>query len=82
MSSQPSPENKITLYHRIAHIESARLRKVLVERGLTDRVQFRNIDASQEANQKLRAAAGEEKVPAAEFAGDWFFGMDAILKIF
>lgn len=51
------------LYHRIADPASAAVRSKLVEVAVTDRVRFRNIDASETAQADLRALTGSVEVP-------------------
>jgi len=60
MSSAAQPWE---LFHRIADSASAAVRAKLVERELTGRVRFRNVDASEQALADLRALSAAEEVP-------------------
>jgi hypothetical protein len=54
---------KVDLYHRIADVESAAVRKLIVELGIQEKFRFRNIDASETARTDLISAIGKDLVP-------------------
>jgi hypothetical protein len=53
------------LFHRIGDGESARVRKLFVDSGLSERVRFRNVGTSEEALGALRDVSGGDAVPTA-----------------
>lgn len=68
---------KITLYHQISDPGSAAVRKLLFEMGLSDSVQYRNIQASEAAAQDFQSM-GFQKTPVMILDGVDYQGLEAI----
>ncbi len=52
------------LFHRLADVASAEVRKLIVDAGIRDEVDFRNIDVSETALAELRLLSGGDTPPA------------------
>lgn len=67
------------LYHIIADIDCARVRRKIMELDLKSEIDFRNIDASSSARVDLEQGLGRIEVPALKTATRWVVGAKAII---
>lgn len=59
----------MVLFHRIADLDCARIRKLIVELNLSEHVQFRNIDVSESSAKALLELTGKANIPVMEING-------------
>lgn len=70
----------MTLYHRLADPDCARVRRRITELGLAAQVNFRNVDVSEKALAALKDLVGADQVPCLENEGKVYMGASAILQ--
>ena len=69
------------LYHLLSHVQSAEVRAKIVELGLEERVRFRNIGISEDAERDLIALVGRIEVPCLHADGQVFLGASEIISV-
>ncbi len=68
------------LYHILNDDNCAEIRRFIVQNNLMERVQFRNIDRSEEATRDLIALQGHLGVPCLVHQGQFTTGKSEILQ--
>jgi hypothetical protein len=69
------------LYHLIADLDSARVRRFIQENDLSDKIQFANIGVGERDLMELKSAISEAKVPVLKTpGGKWLQGADPIIE--
>jgi len=74
--------NEIQLFHRIADLDSARVRRLGIDMKI-QALEFRNLDISESAAGELRAGIGRVEVPVVKDPeGRWHIGFQQIESYF